>query len=45
VAQNIQPIITSASFGVTEVVKNSWVMKTDLTWEHDVLIDETTRVR
>jgi hypothetical protein len=41
--QNVHPTIASASVGVAEVAKNDREMKTDPTWEHDVIIDETTR--
>jgi hypothetical protein len=39
---NVQPTIASASVGVA---KNDRGMETDPTWEHDVMIDEATRVR
>jgi hypothetical protein len=41
--KNVQPTLASTSVGVGEVAKNCREMRTDPTWEHNVMIDEATR--
>jgi hypothetical protein len=41
--KNVQLTIASASVGVEEVATNCREMRTDPTWEHNVMIHEATR--